>query len=115
ENETKSAMRNHTGSHSLGCIEEPKEHEHLNCGLVSTFRSYFQEAAGLKRLDRILGDKLNPIIQTFEHLKTAMGCKHLTTCEEAFPGSKETHKNLEKLRSLLVLYQQWIVKYNKRP
>lgn len=110
ENEAKSALRNHIGSHSAGCIQEAKKHEHLNCNLISTFSSYLKEAANLKNLDKELCNKLNAIIQSVEYLTDTKCSGSLKTCEPAFQGSKEAHRNLEKLRSLLVLYIQWIVK-----
>lgn len=105
-------MRNHTGPHSVGCIEEAKEHEHLNCSLVCTFSSYFQEAAAYlqKMRYKTLVDKLKAVIQTADDLRQANCSTNSTTCEPAFHDSKGIPKNLEKLRSLLVLYQQWIVK-----
>ncbi len=96
--------------HSVGCIKEAKKHEHLNCNLISTFSSYLQEAADLKNLNKELRNKLKAIIQNIEDLKTIKCSGHLTTCEAAFRGSKEAYRNLEKLRSLLVLFKHWIVK-----
>lgn len=115
ENAAASALRNHTGSHSVGCIKEAKKHEHLNCNLISTFSSYFQEAADLKSLDKELCNKLKAIIQNVADLKNELQrlqkcSRYSTTCEAAFPGSKEAYKNLEKLRSLIVLFKHWIVK-----
>lgn len=107
EKEAASALRNHTGSHSVGCIKEAEKHEHLNCNLISTFSSYLQEAADLKNLNKELLNKLKAIIQNIEDLKNIKCSGHFTTCEAAFQGS---NKNLEKLRSLLVLFKHWINK-----
>ncbi|KAK2911321.1 hypothetical protein Q8A67_003454 [Cirrhinus molitorella] len=111
EKEATGALKNDNGSHSVGCIEKAKEHEQLNCSIVSAFFSYFEEAAVLK-LDRKLADKLKVIMGTVESLRDIKCGRQLnkTTCKAAFPGSKDGYKHIEKLRSLLVLYLQWIVK-----
>ncbi|RXN07001.1 hypothetical protein ROHU_032617 [Labeo rohita] len=89
ETEAKMVMRNHTGPHSVGCIEEAKEHEHLNCSLVCTFSSYFQEAAAYlqKMRYKTLVDKLKAVIQTADDLRQANCSTNSTTCEPAFHDS----------------------------
>ncbi|XDV19787.1 hypothetical protein PO909_025199, partial [Leuciscus waleckii] len=105
-----SVLRNRTGSHSVGCIREPKEHERLNCTLLSTFISYLQTASGLG-VDNKLRDMLEFIRERVKYRKeTRCSGSSENTCETIFQKHKRHYKNLENVRSVLELYIQWIVK-----
>jgi len=104
-------LRNHTGSHSVGCIREPKEHERLNCTILSAFSSYLKNASSLK-IEKKLSNQLRNIGIRVEDQKNAScsGPSFENTFEEIFQKHKNPYRNLEKVRSILVLYLQWIVK-----
>ncbi|KAK7173953.1 hypothetical protein R3I93_003703 [Phoxinus phoxinus] len=110
ENSASSVLRNRTGPHAVGCIREPKEEERLNCALLSTFSAYLQTASGLDE-ETELCEKLLNIGKRVEDLKNARCSPSLeNTCEEIFHKDEHPYKTLEKVRSLLVLYIQWIVR-----
>ncbi|KAI7812655.1 hypothetical protein IRJ41_006566 [Triplophysa rosa] len=113
ENTANAALRAHTGSHSVGCIREAKEHDRLNCSIIHTFSSYLKEAVEIDGLedDTKLHDMLNAIRQRLEDLKQSTCRNHPPdVCETLLRDREMTSENLEKLRSVLMLFVQWFSK-----
>lgn len=111
EQATKAVLKEHRGPHSVGNITEPKQHECLNCTLICTFSSNLQAASELNKLDNELRDKLQAIRRHVEDLRNAKCSEPLTNISEiVFKKDDKTYKTYEKVRSILVLFQQWIVK-----
>lgn len=108
------ALRPHTGSHSVECIREPKEHDRLNCSIIHTFSSYLTEATELDGLedDTKLHNNLNAIRQRLEDLKQVM-CRNPPpdVCKMLSRDREMTSENLEKLRSVLSLFVKWFSKH----
>lgn len=103
-------MKEQDGPHSVGCITKPKGDECLNCTHIYTFSSYLKVASDFDIQDKLRA-KLKDVIQRVEDLRSTNCSSNLTnTCEVVFKKDEKRHNNLVKVRSLLALFVQWIVK-----